>query len=378
MTDSITTIRQDRWSHKIADTILGQCIDGLHPKMANKWGYVSGMALQALERLSEQSGVSRYSDAVRKHMDLFIQPDGTIATYSLDDYNLDHINQGKNLFPLWNRTREPKYERAIGWLVAQLAGQPRTSEGGFWHKKIYPFQMWLDGVYMSSPFLAEYAKTFDAPHLFEVVANQILLIERATRNPKTGLLYHAWDESREQRWCNQETGQSFHVWGRAMGWYAMAVVDALEHFPIDHPSRGQVMGVFHRMAHAIKHAQDQESGLWYQVMDCNGREGNYLEASASCMLTYALAKGIRLNYVAELDASVVHRSYAGILQRFVTEDEQGVHLHGICHGAGLGGNRKYRDGSYAYYLSEEVVSDVLMGVAPFLLASMEIEMGRDT
>jgi unsaturated rhamnogalacturonyl hydrolase len=157
-----------------------------------------------------------------------------------------------------------------------------------------------------------------------------------------------------------------------MGWYAMALVDALEHFPVDHPKRGQLMGIFERMANAAVRVQDQESGVWYQVMDCNGREGNYLESSGSCMLTYAFAKGIRLNYLAEIDRSVVERAYEGILKRFVTEDEQGVHLHGICQGAGLGG-RKYRDGSYEYYLSEAVVSDVLMGVAPLLLAAVELE-----
>lgn len=214
---------------------------------------------------------------------------------------------------------------------------------------------------------------FDHPESFDEVARQILLIERKTRDPRTGLLHHAWDESREQRWCDKDTGQSFHVWGRAMGWYAMAVVDALEHFPMDHSQRGQIMGIFERMAYAIAHAQDQESGLWYQVMDQNGREGNYLEASASCMLTYALAKGQRLHYLAELDRKVVDRAYAGILSRLVTEDEQGVHLHRICHGAGLGG-KKYRDGSYAYYISEQIVSDAQMGVAPFLLASIEMEM----
>ncbi|MFB5760900.1 glycoside hydrolase family 88/105 protein [Paenibacillus medicaginis] len=360
------------WSVKIADTLLSECIDGSHPKIANKWGYVAGMTLLALERTSEWSGDPKYSEMVKRHIDGLIAADGTIPTYTLEDYNLDMINEGKNLFPLWARTGEAKYEQAIRLLHTQLKGQPRTSEGGFWHKKIYPFQMWLDGIYMASPFLAEYAKTFDDPSGFDEAARQILLIEQKTRNPQNGLLHHAWDESCEQRWCDKTTGRSFHVWGRAMGWYAMAVVDALEHFPVDHPQRGQIMGIFERMAYALARVQDQESGVWYQVMDCNGRQGNYLEASASCMLTYALAKGLRLKYLAELDRSVVERAYAGILQQFASEDEAGVHLHRICHGAGLGG-RKYRDGSYEYYISEQVVSDAQMGVAPFLLASIEME-----
>lgn len=364
--------RQSRMSAKIADTLLSECTDGNHPKLAGKWGYVAGMTLMALERAAAWNKEAKYAEMVHRHMDGLIGDDGTIRTYCLEDYNLVMINGGKNLFSQWKKTGDEKYRLAILRLVAQLKGQPRTSEGGFWHKKIYPYPMWLDGVYMSSPFLAEYASTFDHPESFDEAARQILLIERRTRNSKTGLLHHAWDESREQRWCDQETGQSFHVWGRAMGWYAMAVVDALEHFPIDHSQRGQIMGIFERMAYAIAHAQDHDSGLWYQVMDQNGREGNYLEASASCMLTYALAKGLRLRYLAELDRSVIERAYDGILNRLVTEDEKGIHLHHICHGAGLGG-KKYRDGSYAYYISEEIVSDAQMGVAPFLLASIEME-----
>jgi len=371
-TSTRAVTQERRMSVKIADTLLSECQNGNHPKIANKWGYVGGMTLMALEHAAEWNQESRYAELVQRHMDDLIENDGTIRTYQLNDYNLDMINEGKNLFSQWKKSGNDKYVQAILHLVDQLKGQPRTSEGGFWHKKIYPFQMWLDGIYMSSPFLAEYASTFDHPESFDEVARQILLIERKTRNPRTGLLHHAWDESKEQRWCDQNTGRSFHIWGRAMGWYAMAVVDALEHFPVDHPQRGQIVGIFERIAYAIAHAQDQDSGLWYQVMDQNGRAGNYLEASASCMLTYALAKGLRLHYLAELDGEVVNHAYEGILKQLVTEDEKGVHLHHICHGAGLGG-KKYRDGSYEYYINEQVVSDVQMGVAPFLLASIEME-----
>ncbi|MDF2668387.1 MAG: glycosyl hydrolase family 88 [Paenibacillus sp.] len=362
-------------SIKVAETILSLCQGGLHPHIANKWGYVAGMALTAIGRLGDWAGQAKYHEFVKRQMDVFIQEDGSIQGYTLEDYNLDHINKGKNLLRLWRETGEAKYEKAARLLADQLIGQPRTNEGGFWHKKIYPYQMWLDGLYMSSPYMAEYARTFDESEWFDEAAHQLLLIERRTRNPQTGLLHHAWDESGEQRWCDRSTGRSRHVWGRAMGWYAMALVDALEHFPVRHPKRGQLMGIFERMANAVVRVQDQESGVWAQVLDCNGREGNYLEASGSCMLTYALAKGIRLRYLAEIDRRVVERAYEGILQRFVTEDEKGVHLHGICHGAGLGG-RKYRDGSFDYYISEAIVSDVLMGVAPLLLASIEIERLR--
>ncbi|ULL17159.1 glycosyl hydrolase family 88 [Paenibacillus sp. H1-7] len=375
MQATVNIQNEQRMSVKIAETILSRAVDGYHPNISNKWGYVAGMALTAIRQLGDWTQESRYHDFVKRQMDVFIQEDGAIQGYTLEDYNLDHINKGKHLMRLWRETGEDKYAQAARLLESQLIGQPRTEEGGFWHKKIYPYQMWLDGLYMSSPFMAEFAGTFGENDWFDEAARQLLLVEKHTRNPQTGLLHHAWDESKEQRWCDGATGRSRHVWGRAMGWYAMALVDALEHFPVRHPKRGQLLGIFERMANAVVRAQEQESGVWYQVMDCNGRSGNYLEASGSCMLTYALAKGIRLNYLAEIDRSVVERAYEGILTRFVTEDEQGVHLHGICHGAGLGG-RKYRDGSYAYYLSEAVVSDVLMGVAPLLLASIELERLR--
>ncbi|RRJ67846.1 glycosyl hydrolase family 88 [Paenibacillus oralis] len=360
-------------SVNIADTILSKSKDGYHSDIAGKWGYVAGMALTALSRLSDWAQDTAYQEFVKRHIDLFISEDGFIGgEYALEDYNLDHINMGKNLLRLWRETGVGKYKKAAQLLAVQLTGQPRTEEGGYWHKKIYPFQMWLDGLYMSSPFMAEYAATFGEERWFDEAARQLLLAERYTRNPETGLLHHAWDESREQRWCDAAIGRSRHVWGRAMGWYAMAVVDSLEHFPLNHPQRGQVMGIFERMAQAVWKVQDAGSGVWYQVMDCNAREGNYLEASGSCMLTYALAKGIRLGYLSGLPQSAVERAYAGVLTQFVTMDGEGVHLHGICHGAGLGG-AKYRDGSYAYYLSEAVVSDVLMGIAPLLLASTEME-----
>ncbi|MBW7460495.1 glycoside hydrolase family 88 protein, partial [Paenibacillus sepulcri] len=233
-----------RISVRVAGTILSRCKDGYHPNIANKWGYVAGMALTAISQLADWTGEPEYQATVKRHMDVFIREDGSIRGYTLEEYNLDHINKGKNLLRLWRETGESKYEQAARHLIAQLTGQPRTEEGGYWHKKIYPCQMWLDGLYMSSPFMAEFARTFGESVWFDEAAHQLLLIEKRTRDPQTGLLHHAWDESREQRWCDGSTGRSRHVWGRAMGWYAMALADSLEHFPVHHPKRGQLMGIF--------------------------------------------------------------------------------------------------------------------------------------
>lgn len=338
--------------------------------MLERWAYVPGMLLMAMARAGVQLHQSEYVSFMERHMDTFIGDDGSIRTYRLEEYNLDQINEGKNLFLLYQKTGEKRYAEAAHLLAAQLIGHPRTSEGGFWHKKVYPFQMWLDGLYMASPFLAEYGKVFQRPELIDEAAHQLLLVERRTRDPRTYLLYHGWDESKEQEWADSSTGLSSHFWSRAMGWYAMAVVDCLEHFPLTHPQRGTIIGIFQRMCGALLEVQDKETGLWYQVLDQAGRKGNYLEASGSCMFVYAMAKGLRLGYLEPSFIEAMLQGYEGILTHLTEEDEQGVHLHQICHGAGLS---KDRNGSYDYYISEDVLSDVPMGVAPLLLASLEVE-----
>ena len=362
---------QQPWSLKTAATIVKQAgPDGIHPEIAKRWAYVPGMMLMAIARTGEQYHRDEYFDFMKRHIDLFVQEDGSIKTYRLEEYNLDQINQGKNLFMLLERTGEERYAKAAHRLATQLAGHPRTTEGGFWHKKIYPFQMWLDGLYMSSPFLAQYAKVFNRPELFDEVAHQILYIEQKTRDPQTGLLYHGWDEAKEQVWANPITGCSANFWSRALGWYVMAIVDSLEFFPLDHPKRGTIIGIFQRLANALYQVQEAESGLWFQVMDQGFREGNYLETSGSSMFIYGLAKGARLDYLENPARRQALKAYQGLLERFVEEDEEGVHLHNICHGAGLSLDR---DGSYGYYIREKRVSDIQIGVAPFILASLEVE-----
>jgi unsaturated rhamnogalacturonyl hydrolase len=365
------TCRQLAWSQRMAETIYLQADqDGFHEFAKERWAYVQGMTLMAMARTGVHYGIDKNIAFMKKHMDLFITEDGSINMYSLEEYNLDQINQGKNLFLLFEMTGDNRYDKAAHLLADQLLGQPRTLEGGFWHKKVYPFQMWLDGLYMASPFLAQYAKIFDKPLLFDEVAHQLLLVERKTRDSRSGLLYHGWDESKEQVWADPLTGCSPHFWSRAMGWYAMALVDSLEHFPIDHPKRGTIIGIFERMCHALGRVQEADSGLWFQVLDQGFRKGNYLEASGSSMFVYAMAKGLRLRYLENQFQSTVSKGFQGILDRFIEENETGVHLHSICHGAGLSFDR---DGSYGYYIGEQVVSDSFMGVAPFLLAALEME-----
>jgi unsaturated rhamnogalacturonyl hydrolase len=339
-----------------------------------KWTYDHGLVLKGIERVWINTGDKQYFDFIQRSMDHFVADDGSIRTYTLDDYNIDNILPGRNLLFLYKATRQEKYKKAATLLREQLKTHPRTSEGGFWHKKIYPWQMWLDGLYMGEPFYAEYAITFNEPAAFDDIAKQFILMERHSRDDKTGLLYHGWDESKQQRWANPQTGRSPNFWGRAMGWYAMALVDTLEYFPEKHKQRAELVAILNRLAQAVAKYQEPHSGLWYQVLDKGTAKGNYLESSAACMFVYALAKGVRDGHLPESYLQVAKNGYRGILREFVKTDANGqLNLEGTVNVGGLGGN-PYRDGSYDYYLSEKVVTNDPKGIGALLLAATEMEI----
>ncbi|MDF2648747.1 MAG: hypothetical protein K0Q73_4552 [Paenibacillus sp.] len=364
-----------KWSIQMSESFMQQypLVSDMPFQRRRCWNYENGCILTAFEQVWRKTGDHRYFDYIKTNMDLFIKPDGSIETYRLEEYNVDQINQGKSLFLLLEQTGDDRYRTALELLVTQMKSHPRTSEGGLWHKKIYPYQMWLDGVYMTSPLLARYAQTFDAPEWFDDVTHEIVLMEQRARDPRTGLIYHGWDESKEQHWADKESGCSPHFWGRAIGWYVMAIVDVLDFLPIDHPKRGLVIGLFYRLAEAIARVQEPESGLWYQVLDQGEREGNYLEASGSAMFVYALAKGARKGYLSDSFLHVARNGFQGLLTHCVEKDADGsLHVNQICSVAGLGGT-PYRDGSYAYYISENVRRDDPKGFAPFVMACLEME-----
>jgi len=341
-----------------------------------RWTYDFGVVLKGIEGVWYQTGDGKYFNHVKQGLDRFVNADGTIRTYQLEDYNLDNIRLGTNLLLLYRVTGDEKYRKAAALLRSQLKTQPRTSDGGFWHKKIYPSQMWLDGLYMGEPFYAEYAATFHEEADFDDIAKQFILMEAHSRDAKTGLLYHGWDESKQQRWADPVTGHSPNFWGRAMGWYAMALVDSLEYFPKDHPQRSVLLGILKRLAVSIQKYQDPKTGLWYEVLDKGKEKGNYLEASASCMFVYAVAKGVRKGYLPASYFKVAQSGYQGITNQFLETDANGqLNLKGTVSVAGLGG-KPYRDGSYEYYLSEKVVTNDPKGVGAFLMASNEMEIAK--
>jgi len=337
------------------------------------WNYDHGLQVLAIQKAGEATGEERYLQFVADWIDYFIQLDGTIRTYRMETYNIDWVNSGKLLFGAYERTGDERYRKAIEILRQQMRRHPRNNANGFWHKKIYPYQMWLDGIYMAGPFMSEYAFRFNDPETFDDVIHQISLIEKHTRDKKTGLLYHAWDESKGQRWCDPETGLSKYFWGRAVGWYVMAIVDVLDHLPREHAGRSALIGILEETAAGIVKVQDEATGLWYQILDLPERKGNYLEASVSTMFVYTFAKAVRAGYLAQEYLLSARRGYRGILQNLIKIDSGGfLTLENVCGGAGLGGE-PYRDGSFEYYVSEKIIPNDPKGVGPFILAALEME-----
>jgi unsaturated rhamnogalacturonyl hydrolase len=373
-------LRTDKpWSARMADSVMVRTPDPMLLDAINgpRWEYTPGLVLKAVFEVWERTGDERYWKYAEAYYDGMIDEQGEIEGYRADEYNIDRINAGKPLFMLYRKTGREKYRKAIERLRQQMRDHPRTSEGGFWHKKRYPYQMWLDGLYMGAPFLAEYAKAFGEAATFDDVVKQFVLMEKHSRDAKTGLLFHGWDESRKQKWADPETGRSPALWGRAMGWYAMGLVDTLDFLPAGHPGRPELVGILRRLAEAVIRVQDARSGVWYQVVDQGDRAGNYREASVSAMLSYALLKGARLGYLDAKHGAAGKRAYAGMLKEFIEVDADGVvNIHRVCQVAGLGGDpekERYRDGTFQYYVTEKIRSNDPKAVGPFIFASLEME-----
>lgn len=338
-----------------------------------KWRYDQGVILKGVEGIWNATGEKQWFDYIRKSMDFYVREDGTIKGYKHDEFNIDHVNNGKQLLFLYRVTGKEKYRKAAELLRGQLREHPRTSEGGFWHKKIYTNQMWLDGLYMGQPFYAEYALLFHEDTAFNDIARQFILMERYSRDPGTGLLYHGWDESRQQQWADKTTGRSPNVWGRSLGWYGMAMVDALDYFPAKHPGRDSIIRILNRFAKAVTSVQDASTGLWYDVPNKPAEPKNYFEASASSMLVYTLAKGVRNGYLPSTYLQNARKGYDGIVKRFIKKENGQVNLHGTVAVSGLGG-KPYRDGSFEYYMSEPVIVNDPKGMGAFINAAVEMEM----
>lgn len=339
-----------------------------------RWSYDQGVILKGVESVWRIKGDGRFFQYIQHSMDYYIRENGSIYDYKYEDYNIDHINNGKILLFLYSVTGKEKYWKAIQRLYAQVKSHPRNEYGGFWHKKIYPNQMWLDGLYMGQPFYAEAALLMKDSAAFKDITRQFVLMETNSRDAKTGLLYHAWDASKQQKWANPTTGLSPHVWARAMGWYGCAMVDVLDHFPIADKGRDSIIQILNRYVQAIAKVQ-RADGLWWDILDMPNEKGNYPEASASAMFVYTLFKAARKGYIPASYLTIAQKGYAGIEQKFVRKDPTGLTYTGTVSVSGLGGN-PYRDGSFAYYMSEPVIDNDPKGLGAFILCAAEAEMAQ--
>jgi len=338
-----------------------------------KWNYEQGLILEAFYRMWKLSDDGKYYNYVKKNIDYYVEPDGNIKTYKLKDYNLDNIAPGRQLLHLYSETGEGKYRKAADLLMNQLQDQPRTSEGGFWHKQRYPYQMWLDGLYMAEPFYVNYAVMFNEQKYFDDIAKQFILIKKHLKDKVTGLYFHGWDESKEQKWSDPETGQSSSFWGRSIGWFMMAMVDVLDSFPDDHPERITIKNMFAELAEALLNFRDTDKKLWYQVVDKPDLEGNYIETSSSLMFIYSFAKGVHKGFLPYTYFQIAEESFNSLLNKYITIDKNGnLYLQNTVSVGGLGG-KPYRDGSFKYYTSEPIRINDFKGYGPLMLASIELK-----
>ena len=336
-----------------------------------KWEYTPTLMARAFIELYTRTGDTTYLNHAQAFADQFIGEDGTILTYKKSLYNMDRIQGGNFLIMLQAINPQPQYATAIETLRDQLREQPRTSEGGFWHKQVYEHQMWLDGLFTGTTFYARYAAYKPEPEAWSDVARQFLIIDAHTRKAN-GLNHHGWDESRQMGWSDSITGCSPETWGRAEGWYVMALVDVLELMPKDHPDREALVNALNRVVIALSEVQDKDTHLWYQVPDKGDEEGNYLESTCSAMYCYAMAKGARIGVLDKRYKQEAQQVLEGLKAHKIVRNEDGtLSLIDCCAVAGLGGN-PYRDGTYDYYIHERIREDDPKGVAPLILACIEL------
>lgn len=357
-------------------------LDGI-PEGEVKWNYTTGLELLSFMDVARFYERPDFYEYAYNYYDTMVQSDGSVLTYRKDKYNLDHVCPGRPLFEIYQRTGDERFMKVIDTLHSQLLEQPRTPEGGYWHKKIYPNQMWLDGLYMAEPFHAEYVERFvatrdvnSAEEIERDIVNQFVLAAKYTHDPETGLLRHAWDSSKEMFWCDKTTGQSQHSWGRGLGWYTVAIVEVLDYLSPTVEGREHLIEILNHIMVTLPKYADKKSGMWYQVLDCPEREGNYEESTCSIMFIYAQLKGVRKGYLPKEMEQEAIRNYERFVERFVKENEDGtISITNCCAVGGLGG-KQMRDGSFEYYLSEPIIDNDCKGVGPFIWASMEYESRR--
>ena len=342
------------------------------------WNYIDGCMIKAVLEMYYISKDKKYIDFADNYIDFFVNDDGEILGYDLEDYNSDNINEGKVLFDLYAITKKEKYRKALDLLYSQLKMHPRTNGGNFWHKKIYPNQIWLDGLYMVQPFYMEYEITLNGAKNYKDIFKQFENVNKLMKDSNSNLLFHGYDESREMFWADKETGLSKNFWTRSLGWYTMALVDTIEKFDEQFfHEYTTLQSYLKEIMDALLKVMDKSTNMFYQVTNMPEKQGNYTETSGTCAIAYSLMKGSRLGYLPEYYFDYGKSIFESIVENKLVIDENEFVLKDICLVAGLGGmpgkgDYKLRDGTYEYYISEPKVNNDAKGVAPFLFAFTEL------
>ncbi len=347
------------------DTLLVQNVNPV-------WNYEAGVTLMGALYMYQATNEKKYIDCIIKYMEYYILEDGTIRYLDLEERNLDKINKGKILFYLYEYTKDERYRVAIETLMDLLRKHPRTSIGNFWHKQIYPHQIWLDGVYMALPLYMDYENRFNKKENYNDIFNQVNNVRKYLYDDKTKLYFHAYDEKKVMKWADKETGLSHNFWLRSMGWYLMALVDLYELSSEEvfeqHKRYGEL---FKETLKGILLYQDEKTKLFYQLVNLPEVEGNYIETSGSAMIAYSIFKGCRLGLLSREKYYDLGKEMILALEKEKIVSENGkLHLIDICRSAGLGPGEE-RDGSIEYYLSEPIVRDELKGVGAVMMAYAE-------
>ena len=339
------------------------------------WNYIDGCMMVSLLELYKTTKDEKYLTFVKNFVDYYVHEDGTILGYEKEKYSTDDVSETRVLFDLYAYTKEEKYLKAIKLVHEQILTHPRTKEGNFWHKKIYPNQVWLDGLYMMQPFYTRYETQMNKMQNYNDIVNQFKNVYNIMRDPKTGLYYHGYDSAKTMFWADPKTGLSKNFWLRSLGWFTVAMIDVFEYMDEQmFDERHTIMEMFKETVDSILKFQDPKSKMFYQVPNFPGREGNYLETSGSSMVAYAILKGVRLKALPPRYQAIGLEIFEGICNTYLTVKNDDLNLGGICLVAGLGPeNNLRRDGTYEYYMSEPIVENDAKGVGPFIMAYTEVK-----
>ena len=356
------------WGVRFADMIMAKWPDPntIDPRQ-NGWEYNTGIVLFGMSKIYQKTRDVRYLDYIRTWVDSYVDDKGVIRWNQEQTHNLDFIQPAMLILFLYEQTKEAKYQAAARMVRECFDKIPRNADGGFWHKAIYPNEMWIDGIYMAEPFLVRYGKLFgDAAFCNDTAVFQTTLAGRHCLDSKTGLLFHGWDQDRNAKWADPKTGVSSVFWSRGMAWYVMALVDLLEMLPRSHPGYPKLLSLLKENVRGLKETQDPRSGLWFQVLDKGDRPDNWIETSGSAMFIYAIRKAVGLEFIDAPYLAVAEKAWKG-LPAFIEQGPEGMPvITSAVQGMGV-------QTEYALYVKMNRLKNSTHGLMAVQLAASQME-----